>query len=90
MCDRVLMCNNALFESRVENRELTVCRFLAIILPILTLATHLLLSVSFALPGHDGTWAFWSLSYNGLAACASVLGLIGALRVSNHLGTTDK
>lgn len=57
-------------------------RFLAIILPALTLSTHLLLSLSFALPGDDQTWAFWSLMYNGLAAFSSVLGLVGALRVS--------
>ena len=65
-------------------------RFLAIILPALTLSTHLLLSLSFALPGDDQTWAFWSLIYNGLAAFASVLGLIGALRVSSPLHSTDE
>ena len=58
-------------------------RFLAIILPALTLSTHLLLSLSFALPGDERAWAVWSLSYNGLAALASVLGLIGAVRVSS-------
>ncbi|KAF1927426.1 uncharacterized protein M421DRAFT_421835 [Didymella exigua CBS 183.55] len=63
------------------SREQTQTRFLAIILPALTLSTHLLLSLSFALPGNDKTWAFWSLTYNGLAAWASVLGLIGALRL---------
>lgn len=63
------------------SREQTQTRFLAIILPALTLSTHLLLSLSFALPGDDQTWAFWSLVYNGLAAFSSVLGLVGALRL---------
>jgi hypothetical protein len=63
-------------------------RFLAIILPALTLSTHLLLSLSLALPGDEQAWAFWSLSYNGLAALASVLGLIGAVRVSSSPHTT--
>ncbi|KAF2995587.1 hypothetical protein E8E13_004650 [Curvularia kusanoi] len=63
------------------SREQVQTRFLAIILPALTLSTHLLLSLSFALPGTEQTWAFWSLSYNGLAAIASVLGLIGAVRL---------
>lgn len=58
-------------------------RFLAIVLPALSLSTHLLLSLSFALPGDDQTWASWSLIYNGLAAVVSVLGLVGAVRVSH-------
>ncbi|KAF1357718.1 hypothetical protein EJ07DRAFT_127525 [Lizonia empirigonia] len=61
--------------------SLTVPRFLAIILPALTLSTHLLLSLSFALPGDSQTWAFWSLMYNGTAAFASILGLVGAVRL---------
>lgn len=67
----------------MEIEVLTRDRFLAIVLPALTLSTHLLLSLSFALPGDDKTWAFWSLTYNGLAAVASVLGLVGAVRVSS-------
>lgn len=58
-----------------------LCRFLAVVLPILTLLTHLLLCTSFALPGNDSTFAFWSLVYNVLAASASILGLVGAIRV---------
>ena len=57
-------------------------RFLAIVLPTLTLCTHTLLAFSFALPGSEQYRAFWSLVYNSLAACASILGLIGAVRVS--------
>jgi hypothetical protein len=56
--------------------------FLAIVLPALTLSTHVLLSLSFALPADDQARAFVSLVYNGLAALASVLGLFGAVRVS--------
>lgn len=56
--------------------------FLAIVLPTLTLSTHLLLSLSFALPSEDQAHPCWSLLYNGLAALASVLGLVGAIRVS--------
>lgn len=70
--------------------SLTVSRFLAIILPALTLSTHLLLSLSFALPGDSQTWAFWSLMYNGTAAFASILGLVGAVRVSSPLRGTGK
>jgi hypothetical protein len=55
--------------------------FLATILPILTLCTHTLLALSFALPGSDQYHAFWSLVYNVLAAGSSMLGLIGAIRV---------
>jgi hypothetical protein len=67
------------------SREQVQTRFLAIILPALTLSTHLLLSLSLALPGDEQAWAFWSLSYNGLAALASVLGLIGAVRLLPRL-----
>ncbi|UPX21270.1 uncharacterized protein EKO05_0011461 [Ascochyta rabiei] len=63
------------------SREQAQTRFLAIILPALTLSTHLLLSLSSALPGYDRTWPFWSLVYNGTASLASVLGLVGAIRV---------
>jgi hypothetical protein len=66
-----------------DTMNLTVPRFLALMLPTLTLATHLLLSLSFALLGDDQGWAFWSLIYNGTAAFASLLGLVGAVRVSS-------
>ncbi|KAF9691591.1 hypothetical protein EKO04_010283 [Ascochyta lentis] len=67
------------------SREQAQTRFLAIILPALTLSTHLLLSLSSTLPGDDRTWAFWSLVYNGTAALASVLGLVGAVRLLPNL-----
>jgi hypothetical protein len=57
-------------------------RFLAILLPALTLCTHTLLVLSFALPGSEQYRALWSLSYNVAAAGASMLGLVGAVRVS--------
>lgn len=57
-------------------------RFLAIVLPTLTLCTHTLLALSFALPGNEQYRASWSLTYNVIAAGASILGLIGAVRVS--------
>jgi hypothetical protein len=59
-------------------------RFLAILLPALTLCTHTLLALSFALPGSEQYRAFWSLSYNVVAAGASILGLVGAVRVSRR------
>jgi hypothetical protein len=58
-------------------------RFLAIVLPTLTFFTHTLLALSFALPGTEQYRAFWSLVFNVVAAGASVLGLIGAVRVRN-------
>jgi hypothetical protein len=57
-------------------------RLLAIVLPSLTLCTHTLLALSFILPGADLDRAYFSVVYNVLAACASILGLIGAVRVS--------
>lgn len=57
-------------------------RFLAIVLPSLTICTHTLLALSFALPDTLPEYrAFWSLAYNILAAGSSILGLIGALRL---------
>lgn len=56
-------------------------RFLAIILPTLTLCTHLLLALSSVLPSSDPERALFALVYNGLAASASVLGLLGAIRL---------
>lgn len=64
-----------------------VYRFLAIVLPTLTFCTHILLAVSFALPGTEQYRAFWSLVFNVIAAGASVLGLIGAVRV-RHMHTS--
>jgi hypothetical protein len=63
------------------SKEQKQTRFLAIVLPALTLSTHVLLSLSFALPADDQARAFVSLVYNGLAALASVLGLFGAVRL---------
>jgi hypothetical protein len=57
-------------------------RFLAILLPTLTLCTHTLLALSFLLPGTEQYRAIWSLVFNVVAASASILGLIGAVRVS--------
>ncbi|EAT79621.2 hypothetical protein SNOG_12821 [Parastagonospora nodorum SN15] len=65
----------------VLSKEQAQTRFLAIVLPTLTLCTHTLLAFSFALPGSEQYRAFWSLVYNSLAACASILGLIGAVRL---------
>ncbi|KAF2126112.1 hypothetical protein P153DRAFT_323159 [Dothidotthia symphoricarpi CBS 119687] len=62
------------------SKEQRQTRFLAVLLPVLTLSTHLLLCTSFALPDNDPTRAFWSFVYNVLAASASILGLIGAVR----------
>lgn len=56
-------------------------RFLAIVLPTLTFFTHTLLALSFALPGTEQYRAFWSLVFNVIAAGASILGFIGAVRV---------
>lgn len=85
------MCKNTqIVNANLEPTTDLEHRFLAIVLPALTLSTHLLLSLSFALPGAEQTWAFWSLIYNGLAAFASVLGLIGALRVSSSLRSPDE
>jgi hypothetical protein len=62
-----------------------VSRFLAIVLPSLTLCTHTLLALSFLLPGSDLDRASFSISYNVLAGSASILGLLGAVRVSQAL-----
>ncbi|KAF2821405.1 hypothetical protein CC86DRAFT_448870 [Ophiobolus disseminans] len=62
-------------------REQAQTRFLAILLPSLTLCTHTLLALSFILPGSEQYRAYWSLSYNVIAAGASVAGLIGAVRL---------
>jgi hypothetical protein len=56
-------------------------RFLAIVLPSLTLCTHTLLVLSAILPGADITCAFFTLAYNALAGSASILGLVGAIRL---------
>ncbi|KAL1796384.1 hypothetical protein ACET3X_004924 [Alternaria dauci] len=56
-------------------------RFLAIVLPSLTLCTHTLLALSFLLPGSDLERASFSISYNVLAGSASILGLVGAVRL---------
>ncbi|RYO16199.1 hypothetical protein AA0111_g11464 [Alternaria arborescens] len=56
-------------------------RFLAIVLPSLTLCTHTLLALSFLLPGSDLDRASFSISYNVLAGSASILGLLGAVRL---------
>jgi hypothetical protein len=58
-------------------------RFLAIVLPSLTLCTHTLLALSFLLLGADLDRAFFSVVYNVLAGTASILGLIGAVKVSH-------
>lgn len=51
-------------------------------LPCLTFCTHSLLALSFILPGSDLDDAYLSVAYNVLACCASILGLVGAIRVS--------
>ncbi|KAF2030745.1 hypothetical protein EK21DRAFT_100228 [Setomelanomma holmii] len=63
----------------VFTKEQTQTRFLAILLPGLTLCTHTLLALSFALPGSEQ--AFWSFVYNVFAAGASILGLMGAVKL---------
>ncbi|KAG9189660.1 hypothetical protein G6011_06528 [Alternaria panax] len=60
-------------------------RFLAIVLPSLTLCTHTLLALSFLLPGSDLDRASFSVSYNVLAGSASILGMIGAIRLIPRL-----
>ncbi|KAI8942000.1 hypothetical protein NX059_000108 [Plenodomus lindquistii] len=61
--------------------EQSQTRFLAIVLPALTLCTHTLLALSSVLPGSDPDRALFSLVYNVLAASASLLGLLGAIRL---------
>ncbi|KAF2844874.1 hypothetical protein T440DRAFT_473088 [Plenodomus tracheiphilus IPT5] len=61
--------------------EQSQTRFLAIVLPTLTLCTHTLLALSSVLPGSDPDRACFSLLYNALAAGASILGLLGAIRL---------
>ncbi|KAF1847560.1 uncharacterized protein K460DRAFT_402907 [Cucurbitaria berberidis CBS 394.84] len=56
-------------------------RFLAIVLPGLTLCTHILLALSFALPGAAPDHAFSSFLYNVFAAGASILGVVGAVKL---------
>lgn len=68
---------------KIHNAK-TASRFLAIILPSLTLCTHTLLALSFALPGNEQRTVYWSLGYNVAASGASVLGLVGAVRVSRR------
>jgi len=62
-------------------QEQSQTRFLAIVLPTLTFFTHTLLALSFALPGTEQYRAFWSLVFNVIAAGASILGFIGAVRL---------
>ncbi|EDU42691.1 hypothetical protein PtrSN002B_007498 [Pyrenophora tritici-repentis] len=59
--------------------EQSQMRFLAVVLPALTLCAHTLLALSFILPGSDLDSACFSLTYNVLAGCASTLGLVGAV-----------
>ncbi|KAI4690976.1 uncharacterized protein J4E88_002450 [Alternaria novae-zelandiae] len=59
-------------------------RFLAVVLPSLTLCTHTLLALSFLLPGSDPNRAVFSITYNAIAGSASILGLVGAIRVSTQ------
>ncbi|KAI4955857.1 hypothetical protein J4E91_000064 [Alternaria rosae] len=54
-------------------------RFLAVVLPSLTLCTHTLLALSFLLPGSDPNRAVFSITYNAIAGSASMLGLVGAI-----------
>lgn len=61
--------------------EQSQTRFLAIVLPLLTLCTHTLLALSSILPGSDPDRAVFSFIYNILAVGASILGLIGAVRL---------
>ncbi|KAH7076164.1 hypothetical protein FB567DRAFT_608837 [Paraphoma chrysanthemicola] len=63
----------------VLTKEQSQTRFLAILLPALTLCTHTLLALSFALPGSEQ--AFWSFVYNLCAAGASIFGLFGAVKL---------
>ncbi|KAH7408687.1 hypothetical protein DE146DRAFT_675694 [Phaeosphaeria sp. MPI-PUGE-AT-0046c] len=65
----------------VLTKEQEQTRFLAIVLPTLTFFTHTLLALSSALPGTEQYRAFWSLIFNVIAAGASVLGLVGAVRL---------
>ncbi|KAH9867857.1 hypothetical protein IAQ61_007161 [Plenodomus lingam] len=65
----------------ILSTEQSQTRFLAIVLPALTLCTHTLLALSSILPGSDPDRAFFSLVYNFLAVCASILGLLGAVRL---------
>ncbi|KAF1831443.1 hypothetical protein BDW02DRAFT_591119 [Decorospora gaudefroyi] len=61
--------------------EQSQTRFLAIVLPTLTLCTHTLLALSFLLPGADLDRAFLSVIYNVMAGSASILGLVGAIKL---------
>ncbi|KAI4702992.1 hypothetical protein J4E81_001866 [Alternaria sp. BMP 2799] len=65
----------------VEQKQM---RFLAVVLPSLTLCTHTLLALSFLLPGSDPNRAVFSITYNAIAGSASILGLVGAIRVSTQ------
>ncbi|CAG5179240.1 uncharacterized protein ALTATR162_LOCUS9103 [Alternaria atra] len=65
--------------------EQSQIRFLAIVLPALTLCTHTLLALSFLLPGSDLDRASFSVTYNVLAGSASILGLLGAIRLIPRL-----
>ncbi|KAF1938304.1 hypothetical protein EJ02DRAFT_457987 [Clathrospora elynae] len=60
-------------------------RFLAIVLPALTLCTHTLLALSFILPSANPDRALFSITYNLLAGSASILGLVGAIRLKPSL-----
>ncbi|OAL48217.1 hypothetical protein IQ07DRAFT_589042 [Pyrenochaeta sp. DS3sAY3a] len=55
-------------------------RFLAVTLPGLTLCTHIMLGLFFILQIAPPDRAHFSLSYNILAAGASIAGLVGAIR----------
>jgi len=60
------------------------------VLPSLTLCTHTLLALSFLLPGSDPTRAVFSITYNAIAGSASILGLVGAIRVSKPLSSSPR
>ncbi|KAI4647087.1 uncharacterized protein J4E78_009062 [Alternaria triticimaculans] len=66
----------------VEQKQM---RFLAVVLPSLTLCTHTLLALSFLLPGSDPNRAVFSITYNAIAGSASILGLVGAIRLLPRL-----
>lgn len=63
----------------------TMSRFLAVVLPSLTLCTHALLALSFLLPGSDLDRACFPIVYNVIAGSASILGVVGAMKVSHSL-----
>ncbi|KAH8704575.1 hypothetical protein GQ44DRAFT_716536 [Phaeosphaeriaceae sp. PMI808] len=65
----------------LTRKEQLQTRLLAIVLPILTMSTHILLALSIAIPGGEPNHTSWSLSYNVLAAGASMVGLIGAVKL---------